>query len=147
MTPAEFEQEAAFLAELEDYLKAKGDSEGLLLAIKAHAQLQLMIDSDDEPPKTAVMTSNTNAEGILQYAVDHLLIERDELRAKVERHERRFRETEAEWVERFEALEAEVERLRAALIAGRATHGELCQAGAECQFIRDANAALARPKE
>jgi len=41
----------------------------------------------------------------------------------------------------------EIERLRAALIAGRATHGELCQAGAECQFIRDANAALADHKE
>jgi hypothetical protein len=37
-----------------------------------------------------------------------------ELRADVERHERQFRETEAEWVERFEALETEVERLRAA---------------------------------
>lgn len=35
----------------------------------------------------------------------------DELRAEVERGERRFRETEAEWVERFQALEAEIERL------------------------------------
>jgi len=32
--------------------------------------------------------------------------------AEVERHERRFRETEAEWVARFQALEAEIERLR-----------------------------------
>lgn len=41
-----------------------------------------------------------------------LMNERDELRAQVEQHERRFREVEAEWVGRFEVLEAEAERLR-----------------------------------
>jgi len=40
--------------------------------------------------------------------------------AEVERHERRFRETEAEWVDRFQALEAEVEQLRS-LKAGTVT--------------------------
>lgn len=31
-----------------------------------------------------------------------------------------------------------------ALIAGRATHGELCHAGKDCVFIVDANAAIAK---
>jgi uncharacterized protein YllA (UPF0747 family) len=44
---------------------------------------------------------------------DQVVRERDELRAKVERHERRFREAEAEWVDRFQTLEAEIERLQA----------------------------------
>jgi chromosome segregation ATPase len=56
-----------------------------------------------------------------QYIIwlDALERERDELRAKIEWHERRFRETEAEWVDRCQALEAEVERLRAALQGAR----------------------------
>ena len=41
-----------------------------------------------------------------------LVRENERLRAEVERDERRFRETEAEWVDRFQALEAEIERLR-----------------------------------
>jgi hypothetical protein len=41
-----------------------------------------------------------------------------------------------------ERLETKITQLRAALIAGQATHGEPCQAGVDCQFIRDANAAL-----
>lgn len=39
--------------------------------------------------------------------------ERDALRAEVERQERRFREAETEWVERYERLEAENEHLKA----------------------------------
>ena len=49
--------------------------------------------------------------------VNDLTRERDELRAEVARDERRFRETEAEWVDRFQALEAEIERLQAQLDA------------------------------
>jgi len=49
-----------------------------------------------------------------------LVRENERLRAEVERDERRFRETEAEWVDRFQALEAEVERLRS-LKAGTVT--------------------------
>ena len=45
MTPAEFERVAARLADLEDYLQAKGDEQGLLLVIKAHAQLQLELEA------------------------------------------------------------------------------------------------------
>jgi hypothetical protein len=45
MTPAAFERVATRLAELEDYLQAKGDRDGLLLVIKAHAQLQLELES------------------------------------------------------------------------------------------------------
>jgi hypothetical protein len=46
-----------------------------------------------------------------QKAADEVL----RLKTINERHERRFREAEAEWVERFELLEAEILRLRAAL--------------------------------
>ena len=49
-----------------------------------------------------------------------LVRENERLRAEVERDERRFRETEAEWVDRFQALEAEVEQLRS-LKAGTVT--------------------------
>jgi len=48
-----------------------------------------------------------------QKAADEVL----RLKTINERHERRFREAEAEWVERFELLEAEIERLRARLDA------------------------------
>jgi hypothetical protein len=88
MTPAEFEQEAAFLAELEDHLKANGDSEGLLLAIKAHAQLQLMIDSDDDPAAQAEQRDELRA---LVKELQGLTIEQQEeigrLRAALEKIE------------------------------------------------------------
>jgi hypothetical protein len=40
-----------------------------------------------------------------------------ELQAQIARQEQRFREVEAEWVERYETLEAEVERLQVELAA------------------------------
>jgi hypothetical protein len=76
------------------------------------------------------------------------------LRAKLEQHQaeiERLREeltlSEAMYRQAGVTAERENQRLRAALIAGRATHGELCRLGAECQFIRDADAALGRSKE
>jgi len=66
-----------------------------------------------------------------------------ELRAEVERlHAGRL-----DLLQQIATYRAKNERLRAALLAGRATHGEPCKAGADCQFIRDANAALANHKE
>jgi predicted nucleic acid-binding Zn-ribbon protein len=59
------------------------------------------------------MTDKGTTDQIAQRYIE-VCAERDALRAKVERHERRFREAEAEWVERFERLEAENERLKKA---------------------------------
>jgi len=115
MTPAEFEQEAAFLAELEDYLKAKGDGEGLLLAIKAHAHLQLMIDNDDEPPKPddpALCPSCGYRVGWIEQR-DALLAQNERLIADIER-----------WNETIAAGAAKAEQMDAVIRAARgyATH-------------------------
>src|SRR4030095_10156358 len=49
----------------------------------------------------------------LRARIEQQVVEILRLSAEVERHERRFRETEAEWWDRFQVLEAEFERLRA----------------------------------
>ena len=82
---------------------------------------------------TDLLAQANRTAGIYEKEIDMLRAENDRLRAHV--------------AILTEEAHCEIERLRAALIAGRATHGELCQAGAECQFIRDANAALADHKE
>lgn len=62
----------------------------------------------------------------------------------------RAREESAEndqWQRKQAESWAEIERLRAALTAGVATHGEACRLGEDCQFMKDARLALASPKQ
>jgi hypothetical protein len=123
MTPAEFEQEAVFLAELEDYLKGKGDTEGLLLVIKAHAQLQLMIDSDDEPRERDELRVWQKTADIV---ISELRAEVDTAKAKDEYMMSRL----TFYCDLSDELRAEVERLRAALQSIRTYCGERAEAGA-----------------
>jgi hypothetical protein len=77
MTPAEFEQEAAFLAELEDYLKSREDTEGLLLVIRAHAQLQLMLEPEHSPAQV------DRALSLYEREIDMLRGQNDELHRQI----------------------------------------------------------------
>jgi hypothetical protein len=67
--------------------------------------------------------------------------------AENKRHERRFREIEAEWVDRSQALEAEVERLRAAL-QGIADNPDPLEGKCYCRWSQGvARQALGRDKD